>query len=360
MPTIQVIHKTVLIVSLLFLTSLTLLFLNRGEWLLGTMGTTDDVSESTPYVGLMPPATLNNQSSIGIVLPEHKKHFGRTLVPDVASINKAPIASPAPMANKKPVVQKTLVQHDNVWQNIIRNFRLDHRAQSARVQAEIRKLLAEKGKFNKILQAATPYINYIYLQTKHSGLPSEIALLPFIESEFNPNDYSNTGALGLWQFMPATARLLHIPIKGNYDGRRNLITSTHGAMLYFKDLGKYFKGNWLLAIAAYNCGQGRISQATRRAGSTNFWNLAVPLETKYYVPRLLAVAEIISHPNKYHIQLPKVTSTSFFTTLKVKTSLSLSTFAKKNGYSFQTLSQLNPDYKKTIIPKGTTLLVPNF
>src|SRR5262249_50075837 len=150
------------------------------------------------------------------------------------------------------------------------------------------RILADQEHFYKILKSAVPYIYYIHKQTQASGLPAELALIPFIESEFNPNDLSNKGALGLWQLMSGTARDLGVKIRSGYDGRRNVITSTNAALAYFKDLGKLFKGNWYLAIAAYNCGEGRVQSSIKRTGHRNFWELPLPQETKYYVPRLLA------------------------------------------------------------------------
>src|SRR3990167_3557519 len=180
------------------------------------------------------------------------------------------------------------VQVSSIWHNISQEFKLDHKTQSKQVQAEIRKLLANQNDFNAILQAATPYIYFIYQQTQAYGLPAEIALIPFIESEYNPNDHSNKGALGLWQLMPATARGLGVRVKSGYDGRKNIIDSTDAALTYFKDLGELFHGNWYLAIAAYNSGEGRVLSAKRRVGSTDFFAMPLPRETQLYVPKLLA------------------------------------------------------------------------
>lgn len=249
---------------------------------------------------------------------------------------------------------------ETVWSNLSRELNLDHQAQSARVQAEIRKLLAEPGKFYQILQSATPYIYFIHAQTQARGLPAELALIPVIESEFNPNDRSKKGATGLWQLMPTTAHELGVKVQSGYDGRRNVVASTRAALAYFKDLGNYFNGNWYLAIAAYNAGQMRIHSAMRRTGSSTFWNLPVPLETKYYVPRLLAVAAIVKNPEKYGVRLPVVSNKPFFTEVKVQKTVELAQVAKSSGVSIKTLESLNPDFKKEVTPrKGNgTMLVP--
>ena len=250
---------------------------------------------------------------------------------------------------------------ESIWTTMSREFSLDHHVESTQVRAEIRKLLADQGRLNHILKAAAPYIYFIHQETQHKGLPAELALIPVIESEFNPNDHSNKGATGLWQLMPQTAHELGVSVRSGYDGRRNVVASTKAALAYFRDLGNLFNGNWLLAIAAYNCGQVRVASAARHAGTHNFWNLHLPQETKYYVPRLLAVAEIVENPKKYGVVLPPVENKPFFKEVKINKSVNLNQVAKTSGTSINTLHALNPDYKQGIVVprKGSnTVLMP--
>jgi membrane-bound lytic murein transglycosylase D len=252
---------------------------------------------------------------------------------------------------------------NTIWDSMSQDFTLDHQARSQRVQAEIRKLVADQGRLNEILKAAGPYIYFIYQQTHARGLPAELALIPFIESEFNPNDHSNKGALGLWQLMPGTARELGVKVHDGYDGRRNVIASTNAALAYFNDLGNNFNGNWYLAIAAYNCGQGKVESATRRLGTSNYWNLPLPTETKYYVPKLLAVAEIVKNPEKYGVELPPIDNEPYFKQVEVSKPVTLTNVAKTSGVDIKTLHTLNPDLKRTgtvVAQKNgaRTLLVP--
>lgn len=259
-----------------------------------------------------------------------------------------------------PIVLTPAHSDNTIWSSIRSEFKLDHQAQTAQVQAEIHKLLADQNKLYSILKAAAPYIYFIHQQTEARGLPSELALIPVIESEFNPNDHSTKGATGLWQLMPQTARELGIKVHGNYDGRRDVVASTKAALAYFNDLGNFFKGNWYLAIAAYDCGQGKVQSAERRTGTDDFWKLPLPQETKQYVPKLLAVAAIVNNPKKYGVTLPAVTNKPYFTQLTVKKPVSLAKVAKKSGIDVKTLHTLNPDYNHGIIPKkGTyTVLMP--
>ena len=130
-----------------------------------------------------------------------------------------------------------------VWLEIRHEFALDHQVHSERVHTEIQKWLADPERLNHVLEAATPYIYFIYQQTQAKGLPAELALIPVVESEFNPNDRSRKGAVGLWQLMPQTARELGVNMSG-HDGRRNVTISTQAALTYLKDLGELFNGNW--------------------------------------------------------------------------------------------------------------------
>lgn len=249
---------------------------------------------------------------------------------------------------------------ESIWTSMSTELVLDHQNETSQVQAEIHQLLTDRNKFYEILQAAGPYIYYIYKQTQVRGLPAELALIPVIESEFNPNDRSKKGAAGLWQLMPQTAHELGVPLKSGYDGRRSVVASTKAALAYFNDLGNDFEGNWYLAIAAYDCGQGKVKSVVRRTGTDSFWKLPLPRETKHYVPKLLAVATIIKNPGKYGIKLPPIGNKPYFTELKVKKPVNLDNVAKSSGINIKMLHTLNPDHKGMIMPaKGSnSLLVP--
>jgi membrane-bound lytic murein transglycosylase D len=276
---------------------------------------------------------------------------------DLDNMSSGPMR--APVINKL-VQSKVDSSSVTIWRTIATEFNLDHNSQSVKVQSEIKKLLADRNKLYDILQSSSPYIYFIHKQIQEHGLPAEIALIPVIESEFNPNDHSNKGATGLWQLMPGTAHELGIKVKSNYDGRRNVIASTNAAMAYLRDLGKYYKGNWYLALAAYNCGQAKVESALRRAGSHNFWNLKLPRETQFYIPKLLAVAEIVKNPAKYGMQLPSITNQPYFAEIKFNKSINLENIAKTSGVSLAQLHVLNPDYKRGMVSVKNvySLLVP--
>lgn len=250
----------------------------------------------------------------------------------------------------------------SIWNSLVLDFKLDHQVHSLQVKKEIRKLLKDPDELYKMLQAARPYIYFIYKQIKVRGLPAELALIPLIESEFNPNDKSSrAGARGLWQLMRGTAKGLGVEIKNDYDGRKNVAASTNAALTYFRDLNVYFKGDWYLTLAAYNSGEGRVKAAMRRSGSEDFWKLHLPRETKIYVPKLLAVAAIIKNHESYGVKLPSIADKPFFEAVKVSKPVNLHHMAKTLKVDIKKLHALNPDLVKSkTIPKkmNNTILVP--
>jgi len=260
-----------------------------------------------------------------------------------------PVASRFYITNTNDNIES--IPADSIWNSMRKDFQLDHMSTSPRVQAEINKLVADQEKLYSILKAAGPYIYYIYHQTQKKNLPAEIALIPVIESEFNPNDHSNKGATGLWQLMPGTARELGVKVMSGYDGRRNVLDSTNAALAYFKDLGNYFENDWYLAIAAYNCGQGRVDSVARNTGTHDFWDmLKLPSETKHYVPKLLAVAAIVKNPKKYGVTLPKIVNKPYFEKVEAKKPVDLKRVAEASGINMKTLTTLNPDYNHGAAP----------
>lgn len=250
---------------------------------------------------------------------------------------------------------------ESVWSSMSKQFELNHHAQYSQVKKEIRVIQRDPRTFYHILEASEPYIYYILQETHQRGLPAELALLPVIESEYNPYDRETTGATGLWQLMPDTASGLGVKMNYDYDGRMNVIDSTKAALRFLKYLGDHFRGNWALALAAYDWGPGNVDSATRRSGTRNYWDLDMPTETALYVPRLLAVAEIVQHPGKYGIQLPPVKNKPYFAEVKINKPVNLIQIAKKTGVNTKALVHLNSAYREpsnSISSKNHTILLP--
>lgn len=201
-----------------------------------------------------------------------------------------------------------------------------------------------------------------YCRGKKRNLPGELALLPMIESAYDPFAYSVAGAAGLWQLMPQTGAGLGLKQDWWFDARRSISSSTDAALNYLLYLNKFFNGNWVLAIAAYDAGEGTIDRAIKATGgrALSFWDLTVPRETQTYVPRLLALAEIIKSPSQYKLTLPEIAYLPYFVEVNIGSPIDLNHAAKMAGISYKELIKLNPGFNRwtTAPDKPIKLLIP--
>jgi membrane-bound lytic murein transglycosylase D len=215
----------------------------------------------------------------------------------------------------------------------------------------------------RVLRRGEPYLFYILNRVEQRGLPAELALLPFVESAFDPHATSPVGAAGLWQFMPDTAEYLGLSQTWWYDGRRDVIDATKVALDYLTQLHRDF-GDWLLALAAYNAGSARVQRAinqNRLAGKpVDFWHLPLPAETRGYVPRLMALRAVINHPADYNITLPPLPDTHYFTRVDTQGRIDLQVAARLAGISEEELKRLNPGILRLTTPpdRPSILLIP--
>jgi membrane-bound lytic murein transglycosylase D len=250
-----------------------------------------------------------------------------------------------------------------VWEVLRKQFVIDHNINRPEVQAQLKWLIKHPDYLKRFAQSE-PYMYHIVSEVQKHHLPGEVALVPIIESAFDPFAYSHAGAAGLWQIMPETGT--DFGLKGDWwvEPRRSVAPSTDAALKYYTYLNKFFNGNWLLALAAYDTGEGNVARAVRRIGKSkanaSFWSLRLPQETKTYVPRLLALAELIEHPSRYHIELPNILYKPYFEEVEVGQQIDLSHAAQLAGISYQALLQLNPGYNRwaTTPYAPHTLLLP--
>lgn len=248
----------------------------------------------------------------------------------------------------------------DVWNVLRSEFTLNHDTSRPEVQAQIRWLIAHPSYIYKVCRQSEPYIYHIVHEVKKRNLPGELALLPMIESAYDPFAYSGVGAAGLWQLMPLTGTDLGLKQDWWFDGRRSIGSSTDAALNYLLYLKNFFNGNWNLAIASYDAGVGTISRASKAAGTENFWDLPVPRETQIYVPRLLALAEVINNPERYKLTLPEIPYIPFFEEVNIGSQIDLNHAAKMAGITYKELIKLNPGYNRwTTAPyKPFKLLIP--
>jgi len=202
--------------------------------------------------------------------------------------------------------------------------------------------------YNYLSQQARPYLHYVIQEIKNRKLPIELALLPFIESNYDPNAFSHGSAAGFWQIIPGTARQYGVPINSWYDGRRDIVLSTNAALDYLTRLHKYFGGDWLLAIAAYNAGEGTVSYLQKRNAAwgknTDFWSLNLPHETKQYVPRFLALIHIIKNSGALGIDLPELKNEEQFNITYWPTQIDLTALADILNITLKEIYKLNPGF----------------
>jgi len=253
----------------------------------------------------------------------------------------------------------------NMWDELASQFNLpDETPMNRQVRKQIDWYMSNKKYLIKIAKRSEPYLYYIYRQVRLHNLPAELTLLPIVESEYQPLAYSKVGAAGLWQIMPGTASGFGLKIDWWYDGRRDIEASTNAALDYFSYLGNFFNQNWILAIAAYDTGNGAVDAAIRRNAKlgkpTDFWNLKLSQETKSYVPKLLALATIIKYPDEYPINLPPIKNTPYLAEVNVGSQINLTQAAKLANISLKELIKLNPAYNHWVTdPNGKhQLLLP--
>lgn len=265
-------------------------------------------------------------------------------------------------------ITKTTSQQDarnsDFWPHLSSSFHLTQDANKPEVRQQILWFQKHKSYLYELLHNATPYLYYVMEQVRERKLPGELALLPFVESDYNPLAINSSGAAGLWQLMPGTAADYGLTENWWYDGRRDIPASTKAALTYLTYLQTYFGGNWLLAMAAYDSGEGKVQQAVQKNASRGkkvvFWNLDLPHETQSYVPRILALAEIIKHPQHYQVKLPKINNAPYLTTIHVGPQINLSHVAKLADINVKKLYALNPAYNhwSSTIPESHSILMP--
>lgn len=252
----------------------------------------------------------------------------------------------------------------DLWQRMRERFGL-HGYDEARVTPHLEWYARHGDYLERVAQRAEPFLHLIVEEVERRGMPGEIALLPVVESAFQPFAYSHGRAAGIWQFIPGTGRRYGLKQNWWYDGRRDVLAATNAALDYLQDLHKRFDGDWLLALAAYNSGEGtveRAAQRNRRKGlPTTFWYLDLPRETEAYVPKLLAVSAIVAEPAKYDVSLAPIADAPHLTVIDVGGQMDLALAAEMAGMSVEDLYQLNPGFNRWATdPDGPHhLLIPS-
>lgn len=246
----------------------------------------------------------------------------------------------------------SLDQDFDTWSRVFRHFQLADYSGNPRVQQFIRSYAQNPQNLSILSDRASVFLHMIIEEVTRRGMPAEVALLPFVESGFDADVFSSAGAAGLWQFIPSTGRNYGLKQTGNYDARMDPFAATGAALNYLQKLHRQFNGDWLLAFAAYNCGETCVSRAViqaQQAGlQATFWNLSLPQETMNYVPRLLAFKELIGRSNAYGIRLRATPNAARFAQMRINKPIDLRLAAMQAGLPANRLIELNPCFRTGI------------
>ena len=252
---------------------------------------------------------------------------------------------------------------NNLWLRIQAGYAMPdiHSPYTAKYEA----YYSERPKYVKdMMERTSKYLFYVVSEIEKRGMPTELALLPMIESAYNPQAYSRSHAAGIWQFVPNTGK--HFGLQQNWwqDNRRDVIAATNAALDYLEKLHHMF-GSWDLALVAYNAGEGTVGRAIaanrRKNRATDYQNLKLPLETTHYVPKLQAIKNIVNHPADYGLNIAPIPNTVYFTQVNVSQQIDARLAAKLAGISQEEFQLLNPSYNRPIIAskkQAHTILLP--
>lgn len=221
--------------------------------------------------------------------------------------------------------------------------------ENSRIREQKQKYLRNKSYLHDVTLRAEPYMYWIAGQVKKRNMPMELVLLPIVESAFDPHATSGANAAGIWQIIPSTGRNYGLKQTRNYDARRDVVASTTAALDMMQRLNKMFDGDWLLTVAAYNSGEGRVMRAIKankaRGKPTDFWSLSLPRETKLYVPKMLALSEILKNSKRYGVRLPTTDESRALARVRLNSPVEMAQVADMAGMSISKLKTFNAGVK---------------
>ena len=247
----------------------------------------------------------------------------------------------------------------DIWDRIRRGFGMPDLVSEEVDRQEIA-YLSHPAYLDRAFARARPFLYHIVAELEARGMPTELALLPMVESAFNPRAYSRSRAAGLWQFIPSTGRLFKLEQNAWVDERRDVVASTDAALDYLQYVYERH-GDWHLALASYNWGEGAVARALRKnrdAGKPmEYAHLKMPGETRLYVPKLQALKNIVAQPELFGFELPYVANKTHFATIDSPPGMDLATAAEFADITIEEFVELNPAFKRPVIPDGTQPIV---
>lgn len=241
-------------------------------------------------------------------------------------------------------------QIDDVWLRIPTLYQLDIDQKNPRIDSQLRWFATHQSYLDRISERGKRYLYHIVEQVEERNIPAEIALLPIVESAFEPFAYSHGLASGVWQFIPSTGRSFGLHEDWWYDGRRDIRAATDAALTFLSALQREFDGDWLLALAAYNSGAGTVRKAIRYnqglGKPTDFWSLNLPRETRAYVPKLIALAKLVRDAEEHGVVFNKIPNEPYFAVVETFGQIDLAQIAELSNTDINEIYQLNPAYKQ--------------
>lgn len=266
-----------------------------------------------------------------------------------------PVPGDTTTGNIKTSVKVDRTHYADLWSRLRAGFSLPNKPHRRSVAAA-REYARARVSFRRVGERAKPFLWNITTEVEKRGMPTEIALLPVVESGFRPFAYSHGKASGLWQFLPSTGRHFGLDQDWWYDGRRDVLAATDAALDYLQYLHQRFSNDWLLALAAYNCGEGTVSRAirnNRRSGKpTDFWSLKLPRETRDYVPRLLGLSLLVKNPGDYDIELPDIPNRPQVYAVELPGQVDLALVARLSNLDIEAIYRLNPGFNRWATKPG--------
>jgi len=276
------------------------------------------------------------------VIPDHLQ----TTTPDAP--DKLEINAVTAGIDVKSILEEAPI--DDVWVRLRHNLSFDLDIDNKAISQQRNWYAKHPEYFERIAIRAERYLYHVANTIEAQGLPAELALLPIVESAYDPFAYSHGRASGMWQFIPSTGKGFGLEQNWWYDGRRDVVKSTDAALKYLSQLHKRFDGDWLLALAAYNSGGGNVNKAIRknrkRGQATDFWSLQLPKETQAYVPKMIALAQILNDPERYGVKLPAIADQPYFSTVDAGSQIDLAQAADLAGIELDELYLLNPGFNQ--------------
>jgi len=250
----------------------------------------------------------------------------------------------------------------NIWDRIRAGYRLPN-LDGVLVERQEQWYSSNPDYVARMVERSSLFLYFVVEEVERRRMPTEIALLPMIESAYNPQAYSRSHASGMWQFIPSTGKIYGLRQNYWYDGRRDVLAATSAALDYLEKLHNQF-GDWTLALAAYNWGEGAVSRAVARNQArglpTDYESLAMPLETRNYVPKLQAVKNIVANPGRFGITLADVPNQPYFATVTARRHIDVQLAASLAEMSLEDFRFLNPAHNKPVIKTdgSETIVLP--